>query len=145
MQETPVPFLGRGDPLEKGTATHSRILAWRILVWLYFSSKFAHTMLFVFISLKILLLKVETYKNPMRILRKVTFIPTFNFLELNLKPLFSTFQRLCSNSHLSVSSPALFLVNHLLINLTSLTKGWNIRDIGPGNPQQQISHNCLFL
>ena len=80
-------------------------------------------MLFVFISLKILLLKVETYKNPMRILRKVTFIPTFNFLELNLKPLFSTFQRLCSNSHLSVSSPALFLVNHLLINLTSLTKG----------------------
>ena len=31
VQEAPVPFLGRGDPLEKGTATHSRILAWRIL------------------------------------------------------------------------------------------------------------------
>ena len=30
MQETPVQFLGQGDPLEKGTATHSSILAWRI-------------------------------------------------------------------------------------------------------------------
>ena len=30
MQETQVQFLGRQDPLEKGMATHSRILAWRI-------------------------------------------------------------------------------------------------------------------
>ena len=30
MQETPVQFLGREDPLEKGKATHSSILAWRI-------------------------------------------------------------------------------------------------------------------
>ena len=30
MQETGVRFLGREDPLEKGMATHSRILAWRI-------------------------------------------------------------------------------------------------------------------
>ena len=30
MQETPIRFLGREDPLEKGTATHSSILAWRI-------------------------------------------------------------------------------------------------------------------
>ena len=30
MQETLVQFLGREDPLEKGTATHSSILAWRI-------------------------------------------------------------------------------------------------------------------
>ena len=30
MQETPVQFLGREDPLEKGQATHSSILAWRI-------------------------------------------------------------------------------------------------------------------
>ena len=30
MQETPVGFLGREDPLEKGKATHSSILAWRI-------------------------------------------------------------------------------------------------------------------
>ena len=30
MQETPVRFLGWEDPLEKGTATHSSILAWRI-------------------------------------------------------------------------------------------------------------------
>ena len=30
MQETWVPSLGWEDPLEKGTATHSRILAWRI-------------------------------------------------------------------------------------------------------------------
>ena len=30
MQETPVRSLGREDPLEKGRATHSSILAWRI-------------------------------------------------------------------------------------------------------------------
>ena len=30
MQETPVWFLGWEDPLEKGTATHSSIDAWRI-------------------------------------------------------------------------------------------------------------------
>ena len=29
-QETLVQFLGREDPLEKGTATHFSILAWRI-------------------------------------------------------------------------------------------------------------------
>ena len=30
MQETYVPSLGWEDPLEKGMATHSSILAWRI-------------------------------------------------------------------------------------------------------------------
>ena len=30
MQETGVRFLGREDPLEKGMATHSSILAWEI-------------------------------------------------------------------------------------------------------------------
>ena len=30
MQETQVQSLGGEDPLEKGTATHSSILAWRI-------------------------------------------------------------------------------------------------------------------
>ena len=30
MQETQVPFLGWEDPLKKGMATHSSILAWRI-------------------------------------------------------------------------------------------------------------------
>ena len=30
MQETQVPSLGQEDPLEKGIATHSSILAWRI-------------------------------------------------------------------------------------------------------------------
>ena len=30
MQETLVRFLGQKDPLEKGKATHSCILAWRI-------------------------------------------------------------------------------------------------------------------
>ena len=30
MQETQVGFLGGEDPLEKGMATHSSILAWRI-------------------------------------------------------------------------------------------------------------------
>ena len=29
-KETQVPFLGLEDPLEKGMATHSSILAWRI-------------------------------------------------------------------------------------------------------------------
>ena len=31
MQETRLQFLGWGDPLEKGLATHSSILAWRVL------------------------------------------------------------------------------------------------------------------
>jgi len=30
MQETRIPSLGWEDPLEKGMATHSSILAWRI-------------------------------------------------------------------------------------------------------------------
>ena len=30
MQETQVQYLGQEDPLEKGRATHSSILAWRI-------------------------------------------------------------------------------------------------------------------
>ena len=30
MQENQVRFLGQEDPLEKGLAIHSRILAWRI-------------------------------------------------------------------------------------------------------------------
>ena len=30
MQEIQVPFLGWEDPLEKGMATHSIIVAWRI-------------------------------------------------------------------------------------------------------------------
>ena len=30
MRETQVPSLGRKDPLEKGMASHSSILAWRI-------------------------------------------------------------------------------------------------------------------
>ena len=30
MQETQVQSLGQEDPLEKGMATHSNILAWRI-------------------------------------------------------------------------------------------------------------------
>ena len=29
-EETRVQYLGREDPLEKGTATHSNILAWNI-------------------------------------------------------------------------------------------------------------------
>ena len=32
MQETWVGSLGWGDPLEEGVATHSSILAWRILM-----------------------------------------------------------------------------------------------------------------
>ena len=30
MQETPVQFLDQENPLEKGMATHSSVLAWRI-------------------------------------------------------------------------------------------------------------------
>ena len=32
VQETQIPSLGWEDPMEKGTATHSSILAWRIPV-----------------------------------------------------------------------------------------------------------------
>ena len=32
MQETQVLSLGQGDPLEKGMAAHSSILAWRIAI-----------------------------------------------------------------------------------------------------------------
>ena len=35
MQETWVQFLGWEDPLEKGKATYSNILAWRILLTVY--------------------------------------------------------------------------------------------------------------
>ena len=31
MQEMLVPSLGQGDPLEEDVATHSSIIAWRIL------------------------------------------------------------------------------------------------------------------
>ena len=31
MQETQFPLLGQEDPLEKGVATHSSVLAWRVL------------------------------------------------------------------------------------------------------------------
>ena len=30
MQETQFPLLGQEDPLEKGVATHSSVLVWRI-------------------------------------------------------------------------------------------------------------------
>ena len=30
MQQMPVPSLGQEDPLKKGMATHSSLLAWRI-------------------------------------------------------------------------------------------------------------------
>ena len=38
MQENPVRFLGWEDPLEKGTATYSSILAWRI-PWTVYSPR----------------------------------------------------------------------------------------------------------
>ena len=33
MQETRVPSVGQEDPMEKGMATHSSILAWRRTPW----------------------------------------------------------------------------------------------------------------
>ena len=44
MQETWVRSLGWEDPLEKGKATHSSILAWRILGTVYSmgSQRFGH-------------------------------------------------------------------------------------------------------
>ena len=44
IQETPVQFLGQEDPLEKGWATHSSILAWRIpwTVWSIGSQRVGH-------------------------------------------------------------------------------------------------------
>ena len=41
MQEAQVPSLGWEDTLEKGMATHSSILAWRIL-WTEQPSKLVH-------------------------------------------------------------------------------------------------------
>ena len=53
MQETPVQFLGLEDLLEKGKATHSSVLAWRIpwtavheQLLLHFSS-----LLFIYLTL----------------------------------------------------------------------------------------------
>ena len=44
MQETSVQSLGWEDPLEKGKATHSSILAWRIpwTVWYTESQRVGH-------------------------------------------------------------------------------------------------------
>ena len=42
MQETPVPFVGREDLLEKGKATHFSTLAWR-LPWTVWSRKESDT------------------------------------------------------------------------------------------------------
>ena len=44
IQETPVQFLGWEDPLEKGNATHSSILAWRSawIVWSIGLQRFGH-------------------------------------------------------------------------------------------------------
>ena len=44
MQEIAVQFLGQEDPLEKGKATHSSILAWRIpwTVWSMESQRVGH-------------------------------------------------------------------------------------------------------
>ena len=44
MQETWIQSLGLEDPLEKGTATHSSILAWRIswTVWFMGSQRVGH-------------------------------------------------------------------------------------------------------
>ena len=41
MQENPVQFLDQEDPLEKEMATHSSIIAWRIL-WTEKLDTFAH-------------------------------------------------------------------------------------------------------
>ena len=44
MQETPIRFLGQENPLEKGKAPHSSILAWRIpcTVWYMGSQRVGH-------------------------------------------------------------------------------------------------------
>ena len=44
IQETWIQSLGLEDPLEKGTATHSSILAWRIswTVWFMGSQRVGH-------------------------------------------------------------------------------------------------------
>jgi len=41
MQETWIQSLGRDDPLEKGKATHSSVLAWRI-PWAVGSQRVGH-------------------------------------------------------------------------------------------------------
>ena len=44
MQETPVRVLVREDPMEKGKASHSNILAWRIpwTLWSMGSQRLGH-------------------------------------------------------------------------------------------------------
>ena len=50
MRETWIPFLGWEDPLEKGTATRSSILAWRIpwTVWSMGSQRVRHDYVNIF-------------------------------------------------------------------------------------------------
>ena len=42
VQETRIQFLGLEDPLEKGKATHSSILAWKILAGRPLCSPWGH-------------------------------------------------------------------------------------------------------
>ena len=70
MQETPVRFLGWEDPLEKGMATHSSILAWRIL-WSEEFSTWCHKDSDTTERLSL------HFTFPWKGERKVSIIPTF--------------------------------------------------------------------
>ena len=61
MQETWIQSLGLEDPLEKGTATHSSILAWRIswTVWFMGSQRVGHD----WVTFTLAYLVAQTVKN----------------------------------------------------------------------------------
>ena len=69
MQETPFQFLGWDDPLKKGKATHSNILAWRIprtlqsmrlqrVEWVYHILKFIHLLMDIYFASTFWLLRI---------------------------------------------------------------------------------------
>ena len=85
MQETLVQFLGREDPLEKGKATHSSILVWRIL-WSPWDRKESNT------TEK---LSLSVYKN-MRITFLNDYLTTIGTISgrMNISPNFSCYNKI---------------------------------------------------
>jgi len=85
MQETLVQFLGWEDPLEKGKATHSSILVWRIL-WSPWDRKESNTTE---------QLSLSVYKN-MRITFLNDYLTTIGTISgrMNISPNFSCYNKI---------------------------------------------------
>ena len=76
MQETWVHSLGQEDPLKKGMATHSSILAWRIKICLYILYKCIYYILILCIY--------KIYNINMNILITSLFISNLLFKSRNI-------------------------------------------------------------